>query len=203
MLRAQITTEKVNTIRKLFIQGKFNQLKLSRDLGMSRTTIKNYVAEFKVIQEYYPDKLKNMQFFLKRITKNSQAEQIKEFNKLIPDLVATEHGVRLVVRTIWKRYLEIAVKPLTYSPFKRKFFQWCNDNDISFVSTKRITSFTAEERVTLTKWRNGNDHQKWQIAVVLLSANEHKSLLKVAAKVECTFPTVLRWLKIYETVGLT
>ena len=38
---------------------------------------------------------------------------------------------------------------------------------------------------------------------MLRTANEHKSLLKVAEKVECAFPTALNWLKICGTVGLS
>lgn len=204
MLRQNIEKAKVNTLRRLFIKGKFSRVAAAKSLHISRTSVNNYVAEFKAIQQHNPAKLGDMNFFMPEAKLPQRPTVLyKDLCKHLPGLVRSEEGPRLKAVKVWERYRKLEPTGYSYSPFKDLFFKWCKENDICLVSTKRIEHFSEEDLATLRHWRLSNDHQHWQIAVVLDAAHTRKSLLKIAEKVECCFKTILRWIDIYVTKGLT
>jgi len=203
MYRQNVSMMAVNALRRLFIKGKFSRVAAAKSLRISRTTVNNYVAEFKRIAEHYPEKLTDMTFFMPvEKPPHRPTDLYQKLCKVLPGLVMAEAGPRLKASNVWAKYRQLEPDGYSYSPFKDHFFKWCRDNDICLVSTKRIEFIPEEDRKILRHWRLSNDRGRWQIAVVLDAANTRKSLLKTAEKIECCFSTILRWLDIYETEGL-
>jgi len=205
MYRHNLPMLVVNQLRKLFIGNpKFRRVTAARELGIARTTVNLYVAEFKAISAQYPHKLKDFSFFMP-VTGLGRPKTVlfKELQLLMPELIAKQSGLRLKASKAWQDYRAICPDGYSYSPFKCYFFSWCKAHDISLVSVKHIESIPDADMAVLKKWRLSNDHQHWQIAVVIEAAYSRKSLLKIAAKVECCFPTILRWLDIYVAKGLS
>ncbi|MFA6246592.1 MAG: IS630 family transposase [Mucilaginibacter sp.] len=204
MFRHNIPKVTVNQLRRLFIaNAKFNKVAAARDLGIARFTVKRYVSEFEAIKEQFPEKLRDFNFFMPVVIPGRPRKELyKELLEMLPDLIMKQQGPKLKAAQIWQEYKKKCPDGYSYSPFKDYFFRWCNDHDISLISVKRIENFPEEDLDTLKKWRASNDHQHWQIAVVLDAANTRKSLLKTGQKVDCCFRTILRWLDIYKRHGL-
>jgi transposase len=204
MFRHNIPAITIGKIRKKFIDDpKFNKSRLGRGLHISKTTVNAYGTELQTIKAFYPNKLKDFEFFLPvSLPGRPKKEIYQELCSVLPALIQQQKGPRLKVVEMWQAYKISYPEGYSYTPFKDHFFKRCAANDIRLVSTNRIGGLTDEQKETLRHWCLSNDNQRWQIAVVLEAAHTRKSLLKTMEKVECCFKTVLRWIAIFNEKGL-
>jgi hypothetical protein len=203
MLRHNIPKAKINNLRRQFIAGKFNRVVAARTLGICRTTVNLYVKEFNLIREHYPEKLNDMNFFMPVDTLKPRAKELNAWlDKNLLAIILEEVGPKLKSEKVWKKYHLLQPDGYSFTPFKIYFFKYCASHDITLNCTKRIETIPEEDYAVIRRWRNSNDHQRWQIAVMLDAAHTRKSLLKTCEKIECCFKTALRWIDLYQTKGL-
>ena len=123
--------------------------------------------------------------------------------KLMPQVIALEKNPRLSATSAYRNYKNLYSDGYSYSVFKDALFRYCKENNVCLICNKIIPDIPVEDKAILSKWRKGNDHQRWQIAVVLDAANTRIPLLSAVDKVECCFRTALRWIDLYKEKGLS
>lgn len=200
----QITRKKRDAIRQSYIGGCKNISLLAKRIGLSENIISRYVRQFELIEKEQPERLKDFNFFIGKEGIVSDSIRYQGLMQVLPELVAAEKGPALVARLLYRKYCarfpgrEVYSEPHFHYHFKRWFEQHEKE-----ISAKRLTEkFTADELVTLRKWRKSNDRRLWQVAVTLMTVYTYQSFSKVAEKIESSADTMLHWLRLYEKHGL-
>ncbi|RFZ92857.1 IS630 family transposase [Mucilaginibacter conchicola] len=194
---------KVFALRRMFIAGKVNKSAASRELGIDRRTIFRYFREFSEIRKHYPEKLSDMHFYMPGGDRSHRLTRLYHPTiRLLPEVIAAEKRPRLSAVSAYQHYKQLMPEGYSYSAFKDVLFKYCRENNISLICNKIIPFISVEDKAVLARWRKGNDHQRWQVAVVLEAAHTRISLLYTVNRVECCFRTALRWIDIYQRSGL-
>lgn len=201
MRRHQIPQNKINIMRRQFIQGDEISYRIAKKLGISTATSWRYMNEFRRVKAAYPEKLKDMSFFMPEEPKqHRQTPLYVEFISLLPRLLAKEPpGVK--AKPVWRKYRKICPGGYTYLPFTALFYKWVAENDVP--RKPGLLDRVAEQDLkTLKKWRHSADHRKWQIARTLEMAVCNSCYKVITDKTEATQVTTKGWIKTYLTKGL-
>jgi transposase len=69
-------------------------------------------------------------------------------------------------------------------------------------AASKVKAIGTEDTLILDQWRNSNDHQKWQKAVVIQGSYEGRSVIELADKTELALETLEKWLTLYKNKGI-
>lgn len=166
MIRHQIPQKKINMMRRQFIRGDETTYRIAKKLGISTVTSWRYMNEFKRIKATYPERLKDMNFFMPEEPKSHRLTPLYvNFIKVLPRLLAAEKpGVK--AKPVWRKYRAMYPNGYAYLPFTALFYEWIKVNDVPEIP-KLLASMPEYDVKALKKWRHSSDHRKWQIATTL------------------------------------
>jgi hypothetical protein len=169
MQRHQISQVKMNAMRRRFIDGNFCAHKLAIELNLSTITTWRYGKEFERILAKYPERLADMNFYLPSPVKPHRATPLYvELMKVLPGLIRAEKpGTK--AKPVWVKYRMLCPEGYSYFPFKDFYYKWLAENP-GLEPPKLIEYVPEGDLKILAKWRHGNDHRRWQIAVTLRAA---------------------------------
>jgi hypothetical protein len=200
MFRHQISQDKMNALRKQFIAGDSSGFRIAKQLGISTVTSWRYMLEFKRIQAAYPERLKDMDFYMPEGPRPHWPTTLYvELMKVLPRLLEAEKpGVK--AKPVWRKYKQICPAGYTYLPFTTLFYQWIAEHDIPR-KPNLLASISQEDLKVFKKWRSLNDHRKWQIATTLIMATQTSVFRRITEKTEATHATITGWLDTYRLKG--
>jgi transposase len=198
----QITREKKNYIRNLYLKGDVNVFHLANTLELRASTIRLYLNEFKIIAEHYPDKLTDFTFSLGKDRVIKESEWHKSLISVLHELVTAEPGPVLYCARLYRKYQLLHPNQYSVPVFYRHFLKWFKEHQATLCAEKLKSKFTLEELSLLKKWRKGNDHRLWQVAVLLSTPYTYHSMGELANKIECSRHSMLAWLRLYNEKGL-
>ncbi|WP_183558481.1 IS630 family transposase [Mucilaginibacter sp. SP1R1] len=197
-----ITKIKKDIIRRHYIAGELDLQNLAEQLELRQSTIRFYFKEFGVLEQQRPDKLHDYSFFIGKDKVTRSSPWYLNFLSVIPRLVLAEPGPQLVAEKLYQKYHlrfpEEYSKPRFYGVFK----SWFDEHEKELSAIKLKAKFTLQELSTLRKWRKGNDRRLWQVSVLLMTVYTYNSMGKLEHQIECTYATMLHWLRTYERQGL-
>ncbi len=203
MHRQQITMLKVNALRRLFIQGPFNRLQTSKKLKISRNTLKKYVDEFEAIKKHYPDKLADVDFFMPVPKQSHRCTPLYlELVKVLPTIIVSTKSISRNISEIWREYKVLYPHGYSYGAFKTIIRDWSKDKNFPKLPTTRTNIIKEEDLETVRKWKHGNHHRNWQIAIFLEATGSVEALRKVAEKIDIDYRSIQRWVQLYKSEGL-
>jgi transposase len=203
MQHNKIPKSKINTIRSLYLKGRFSLRAASRDLKISTSTVSNYVHEFKEMKRLYPDKLADPRFFLPEIRKlpTPKKERVLILN-LLPGLVEADHHKRLVAVNLYHAYKLISPHGYSVSRFKNIYLEWRAENKINVFHNSRVKHLSAEEIRTLERWRHDKVHRNWEKSIVIQGSYAGKSLFDIADRTGLFIGTIEEWVQLFKKRGL-
>jgi transposase len=201
MRRHQISKVKMNIMRRLFIEGRLNTHQVAHDLKISTITSWRYFKEFERIRAEYPERLKDMDFYLPEpVRPHRQTPFYSQLMKVLPGLLATEKaGTK--AKPLWRKYHELYPEGYTYFPFKDIYYQWLIDHP-GPSAAMLLDEIPVADLEILLHWRHGNDHRRWQISTVLQTALTCSNISFIMGKADCERISVHHWLKAYKSKGL-
>jgi transposase len=197
-----ITRSKKDYIRRCYIGGKPNIKSIADILDLSWNTVRFYLEEFRMIEQHYPEKLNDFKFFIGKDKVSRIPPKYQNLVKVLPGLVANEEGPVLVGAKIYRKYAVLCPGEFSEQGFYPIFRRWFDQHKAALCEAKLKVKYTEEELSLLRSWRNSNDHQHWQMAVALMSVFTYHTLGQVAQRIECTYHTMLKWLRLYQKLGL-
>nr|WP_082855799.1 IS630 family transposase [Mucilaginibacter sp. L294] len=198
----QITREKKDYIRNLYLKGEVDIYYLADMLELRASTIRFYLNEFKIIAEQYPDKLTDFNFYIGKEKVIQESTWHKNLISVLPGLVMAEPGPVLYCARLYRKYQLLYPQEYSVPIFYRHFLKWFKQNEAKLCAKKLQTKFTIDELALLNKWRKGNDHRLWQVAVLLLTPYTYHSMGELSGKIECGRHSMLAWLRLYNEKGL-
>ncbi|SDD96371.1 DDE superfamily endonuclease [Mucilaginibacter pineti] len=159
------------------------------------------MREFKRIQAAYPERLKDMDFYMPEPPPPHRPTAFYvRLMELLPRLLAGEKpGVK--AKPVWKKYRLICPRGYAYLPFTALFYQWIADNGFP-LKPNLLPPIPAEDLKVLKKWRQSDSRRNWQIAVTLEMAAGGATVTEVARKIEAMRKTVGDWIAAYIKNGL-
>jgi transposase len=201
MRRHSIPQVTMNRLRLQFIRGEYNTYRLANELKLSRATTFRYKREFERIQAQYPERLSDLDFYMPEPVKPHQPTPLyTELMAVLPGMITAEPpGTK--ARPVWEKYHIRYPQGYSYSPFKIIYYQWLADHP-GWESPPLLAHLPEAHRITLTKWKHGNDHRLWQIATSLIMATATSSKKKIMDKTDCGGLTLNQWLAAYQSKGL-
>ncbi|MCR8560158.1 IS630 family transposase [Mucilaginibacter sp. BJC16-A38] len=203
MNRDHIPADKVNKLRRMFINGPVNASAAAVLLKINRKTVHCYLAQFEQVKKHHPSKLEDMGFFMPVNTEEQQAERLYlEMTAVLPGIISTHRLRQLDPVYIWNIYREQCPGGYAFYLFRKHFGKWCKANKIATYHTKLIVTIPDEDWIIINKWRKGSDKQKWQMAVTLDAAYHRKALVAISRKIEAHLVLLYHWIDAYRTGGL-
>lgn len=201
MKRHQIPQMTMNRLRLEFIRGKYCAHRLAKELKLSTITTWRYGKEFERIREHYPEKLKDMNFYMPEPPRPHHATALYiELMQVLPDLIRAEKpGTK--AKPVWAKYHALYPNGYSYFPFKDFYYKWLAENP-RFEAPKLIDHIPETDLKVLSKWRHGNDHRRWQIAITLRAALAGANVAQIMEKADCERKSANDWLNTYRTKGL-
>jgi hypothetical protein len=201
MTGQHLPKSKVSALRRRFIERGLGASD-AREFQISLRTLYNYRNIFESIRQHYPDRLKDMAFFMRKDNKDHRpTPKYMELVSMLPNLVADEPA-GLVIKELWQKYLLLKPDGYSYNCFKTEFKQWAASHPLK-KRNNLLPPLYAADLAVLEKWRYGNDHRKWQIARTLqMAATPGVNVYAIMQKVDSNRKTVNRWLALYREKGL-
>jgi transposase len=198
----QITRAKKDFIRRRYIAGQLSVVQMAEALKLQRATIRFYIDEFKRIEEQFPEKLNDFDFFIGKEKVSAVTTWHKNLMRVLPELVKAEPGPVLVAAKLYRKYTKLCPNEYSAPRFYFRFKAWFSERREALCTEKLKTKFTSDELATLQSWRKSNDRRRWQVAVALMTVYTYHSFTALAERLECSRITLRRWLYIYNTQGL-
>ncbi|MGN6638524.1 MAG: IS630 family transposase [Mucilaginibacter sp.] len=191
----------MNALRRQFIAGDSTSYRIAKKLQISTVTSWRYMREFKRIQTAYPERLKDMNFYMPEPTRpHWQTALYVRLMELLPKLLAVEKpGVK--AKPVWKKYRVICPQGYSYLSFTALFYQWIAENDFPR-KPNLLSPISGADIKTLKKWRCSDSRRNWQIAVTLQMASRGATVTEISRKIEATRKTVSNWIAAYKRNGL-
>ena len=154
----------MNRLRLEFIRGNYCTYRLAKELKLSTITTWRYGKEFERIQTEYPEKLKDLDFYVPEPPRpHWDTPLYVQLMQVLPDLIRAEKpGTK--ARPVWVKYHALYPGGYSYSPFKDLYYKWLADNP-GPEPPGLLDPIPEADLKVLAKWRHGNDHRRWQIAV--------------------------------------
>lgn len=198
-----ITKAKKAELRRHYIEGKLCTDFITKSLKLRLATIRYYFNEFRIIERDFPDKLKDYDFHICPENVKRATPRYRNLVAVLPTLVTADPGPVVNASELYRQYAQLYPNEYSHVRFCAHFKKWFDEHRGALCAEKLKAKFSVEELEKLAKWRKSNDHRLWKIAVVLMESTYHYNTLgMVAEKVECTYSTLLKWLRIYEEKGL-
>jgi transposase len=201
MRRHQIPQVTMNRLRLEFIRGNYCAYRLAKELKLSTITTWRYGKEFERIREAYPEKLKDMDFYMPEPARSHRLTPLYvELMQVLPGLIRAEKpGTK--AKPVWLKYHAIYPAGYSYFPFKDFYYRWLADNP-GLEPPKLIDDIPEADMKILAKWRHGNDHRRWQISAALRAALAGYNVARIMEKADCERKSANDWLNTYRTKGL-
>lgn len=202
MQRHQISAKKRNAMRRQFIAGTFVPYRAAKQFKVSTITTWRYNREFKRIQEEYPDKLKDMSFYVPEpAIRHAETKLYAVLRDIFPVLLSEETGDVFNARRMWLKYRLVYPRGYSYSAFKVESTRlyW---EGVTPVQVKLLYHIPTSDLKQLIKWRHSNDHRLWQISTTLNEALAGRSVMQIMEKTDCARKTINDWLAAYRSKGL-
>lgn len=197
-----IAQEKKDFIRKRYIAGQISVPQMAIALGLQRASVRFYINEFVKIEEQFPEKLGDFNFYIRKDIEAKETPWRKHLMGALPGIVAAEPGPILVGAELYRKYAKMYPGEYSSQRFYFYFRAWFDGNRKALCAEKLKAKFTADELATLQRWRKSNDRRRWQVAVALMTVYTYHSFNALAERLECSKVTLRRWLHIYNTQGL-
>jgi len=192
-----ITKTNKDRLRQFYIDGMSNLRYIAGVTGLQRATIRYYFEEFKRLEAAHPGRLGDFAFDICPANSKQVSPRYAELAGLLLVLVAAEAGPVLHASVLYRKYEKLAADPLSLPRFFHHFCRWFDAHKQALCGAKLKAKFTPEERETLRCWRRGNDHRKWQLAVVLETVYTYRSASELADKVGCSRVTLRKWNRLF------
>ncbi len=200
---AQSARYKIYAIRQDFIDGQTDSHLLAKKLSLSDTTINKYRKEFREIARLYPHKIHDFKF---RLPKNKYIRpvdpRLREMITLLPLLIDNSTTLQIQLIPLWKDYRNVCTKGYSLSRFTLHYINWQRKTKACIYIHRRIKTITVEDRAILLRWKSSNKNNEWKRAVVLLGSYEKRNVHEMAAQVEHSVRTVMRWIDYYKEYRL-
>jgi transposase len=221
MPAARISTKKIETIFQFVQEGSIIFRRASRNLKISRQTLKKYIAHIKHFKNSYPEKSNDFKNYLNTCHKPTMrlgigAERINlssdsglnlinapSLIHLFPEIfeAISRNGSNRKIE--WKKYRDVFSDGYGYSRFTELFSNWCTENRLVIkTQTWGIKEIPENDRRTFIKWKHSNDKGKWAKAVVFLESIKGVSKIKVIQKIESSRKQIKRWITAYKQSGM-
>ena len=201
--RDHIPMDKINKLRRLFINGPVNCCAAASLLKVNRKTVRSYLDQFEQVKKHDPSKLADMGFFIPENTGELQQERLyQELISVLPDIISTYRMPHLDPVDIWNIYRERCPGGYAYYLFREHFGKWCKAQNIATYYTWLIHVIPEEDWTVIKKWRKGSDKRYWQIAVTLEAAYYRRPLEDIRRKIEADLRSMCGWIDAYRKNGL-
>lgn len=191
---------KLNQMRRRFIDGELRRSS-AKEIGVAVCTIWKYQIYFERLRQEYPDRLRDMDFYMPNEQRpHRPTPQYTELIAIMPQLLASaKAGVK--AKPTWYKFKKLRPDGYAYDDFKRIFYQWVATHP-ELKTANLLPPLPEADRRLITKWRHGNDHRKWQIGVTLLMAATEVNVTVIMAKTEATRKSINAWLGAYRLKGI-
>lgn len=169
MAAHRIPAPKIQAVFRFRQQGVINYRKQAKELSITRTTLKKYVASIQCFQAEHPDKKEDGDFYLKQLQERHHGRITDHF--LQDQFISAAHaiiegGSR---KAEWQKYHTVNPKGYRYSQFCSLFPKWCKENYQSIpVRPKHLLQISDQDREVFLRWRRSNNRRKWTQALAFL-----------------------------------
>jgi transposase len=201
MANTRIAAKKQMFIGRMILNGTINIRQASRQLGISRNTVKCYIKKYSSFVDSCPVKGghqdSNIPVFKIEYPANNR------YKELIDALPLLSQGGKLIsAKDIWLNYLAIYPNGYGRSAFNLHFSKWAKDSKATLRNYSQVSDIPTEDLKILKRWRNSSDRRKWERAVVIMESFKGTSAVDISVKVDRGADKVSDWIRDYKVKGI-
>ncbi|MES2112407.1 MAG: IS630 family transposase [Bacteroidota bacterium] len=193
---------KINIIRRAYIAGHPNRARLAAQLGTNWDTVAKYFKEFQKIEQDFPKKLKDFNFFLPRGNKVPKLTYYNELMSVLPRLVEETKTNCLYKNEIWERYRDIYPKGCGLYYFYHYFNEWQKQNKICKYYPLRVKEISEDAMRELNQWRLSNDTELWRKAVIIQDCFKKRPVDEISAQIALSVESILKCIATFKEKGI-
>ena len=194
MANTRIPAKKQMFIGRMILKGTINIRQASRQLGISRNTVKCYIKKYSSFVGSFPakggDQDSSIPVFKIEYPANNR---YKDLINALPLL--TEAGKLISAKDIWLSYLAIYPNGYGRSAFNLHFSKWAKDNKVTLRNHSQVSDIPTEDLKILKRWRNSTDRRKWERSVVIMESFKGTSAVNIPVKVDRGADKVSDWIR--------
>lgn len=193
---------KIDQIRQAYIAGNVDPKLLCARVGLSVITVRKYLAEFRVIEQTYPARLRDVYFRLPRVKWVAPApERYRQLIAALPGLMEEVRTTTIEIELLWKDYREKYPEGYSLEQFRAHVMAWKKQHNICRYWHRRVKYISDEDLTTLNNWRSFSP-ENWKRAVIVLDSYQGKPVAETGLKIEMRFQSVLKWVERFKEKGI-
>ena len=188
---------------------RLNKTQIARRLGISRSTLWEYLKGYRHCGMRYPEILAiNNEARLDKLLPQRRKDRgparravlLATFPAVAEKLGSEETNIH----AMWAQYRQDHPQGYGYSQFATHYNAWnkATGQVNRQRDTRKIHHIPDDEMLVLKMWRRSNDRRKWERAVVIMEAHKGCGFSAICSKVERARRLVQRWITGYKLGGL-
>src|SRR6266481_8904347 len=200
-------------IRQLIILAtcsRFSKTHISRHLRISRSTLGKYLSAFKQ-SSLTPSTIETLthselaECFLRKQRRSRRSDRHAALDRHLQIVHVRLITEPVSLRSLWTEYTLSHYIRYSYSTFCDKYSKWCEAKHLSkrARNKKYVCVIDKTDMDILKLWRQSSDRRLWEKASALQAMSSGDSLEKISRKIERSRKTILQWLQLYRTKGLS
>jgi transposase len=184
-------------------------LSMSKNLGLSRTTIRDYKLRINKIGFSFKDFAALSSNEMQRVLWQQSecripTERYKKLLTIFPDVERCMIEGHTNLKTAWAEYRICHPFGYGYSQFAANFRSWLQTHGVGSLSLKKwaVRYLSEEDMIVLKKWRRSNNRLLWAKAVTILDSHQGTTIVNLCLKLEKGRRIIERWINAFRDKGL-
>jgi transposase len=188
----------------------FSRTHISHHLRISRSTLQKYLSALKR-SSLTPSTIRTLtnskvaEHFLINQRTSRRSDRYTALHKHFRTVHVRLETEPVTLERLWTEYSLSHARAYGYSTFCERYNKWREANSLPkrTRNTKYVCVIGKADLDTLKKWCSSSDRRLWEKASALQELSRGHSLEKICKKIERSRKTIVQWLQIYRTKGLS
>jgi transposase len=188
----------------------FSKTHVAHHLRISRSTLQKYLSALKrscltpsTIQTLTNSELAKR--FLNHQRTSRRSDRYTTLDRHFQTVHLLLETEPITLERLWTEYSLSHPRAYSYSTFCERYSEWREANNLPkhTRNKKYVCVLEKADLDTLKKWCKSSDRRLWEKTSALHEMSRGHSIKKICKKIERSRKTILQWLQIYRTKGLS
>jgi transposase len=205
-----LSPRKIKRLIILATCSDFSKTHIAHHLRISRSTLQKYLSSFKhsCLTPSQIDHLTSSEVaerFISHQHVPNRSNRYKTLNQHLTLVHLRLQTETATLRQLWEEYSHSYSEAYKYSTFCDRYDDWRKERNLTkrAKNTRYICQIGNADLDILKTWEQSSSRRLWERASALKAISRGENLARLCGKLERSRKTILQWLQVYETKGLS